>query len=601
MMSLRGETHNYVLEKLPVELPQIQISEQLDFQAIVVKTLENFPRLIDEDFTDNAVWRDSMALSGTFRTFYSGKSITTAWQELCRHADIQTLKLNPSSVRIIKTPANNQWLSAEFNFVVMGIPSRECIGSVSLIPTRENEWKIWMMTTVLDQLIGHPRVDQLTPDMQDAPGQSQHDVVRSDKSDYFDVVIVGAGQAGLAVAGRVKALNVSYVVIDKMQKIGDNWLLRYDSTRLHTPREFAHLPFKRTFPPTFQEYLDKYDISNGFKQWVREYKINVQLSTSLENGTWDEKRELYTLKINRNGKEATFTCRHVVMATGGYGPHIYYPKYENEERFKGIILHSSNYRNMSQWKGKNGIVIGSANTAHDIVDDMEKAGFKSVTMVQRGTTYVLPVEQFKKFSDILGSYNSDIPTEVADRLSYSTPWAVSRLYTRSFLHHLASQEPERFESLERAGFNTERYGDLTYQLTVRRGGHYIDVGCSSKIARGLIKMKSTSPPTEYTEQGLKFADGSHVEADVVVFATGFSGNMREVVEATFGSQTAQKTDLLWGLDDEGELRGAFKPTGQPGLWYAAGTLGHTRWGSRFIALQIRADLDGTPFPVYNGK
>jgi len=56
------------------------------------------------------------------------------------------------------------------------------------------------------------------------------------------------------------------------------------------------------------------------------------------------------------------------------------------------------------------------------------------------------------------------------------------------LHDLASKEPQRFEELSKSGFNVERYGDLTYQLTVRRGGHYIDVGTSAKIAKGLVSI-----------------------------------------------------------------------------------------------------------------
>lgn len=68
----------------------------------------------------------------------------------------------------------------------------------------------------------------------------------------------------------------------------------------------------------------------------------------------------------------------------------------------------------------------------------------------------------------------------------------------------------------------------------------------------------------YTEDGLEFSDGSHLKADVIVFATGFAGNMRDVVREIFGSEVADVVEDFWGLNSEGELRGAFKPSGREG-------------------------------------
>lgn len=64
---------------------------------------------------------------------------------------------------------------------------------------------------------------------------------------------------------------------------------------------------------------------------------------------------------------------------------------------------------------------------------------------------------------------------------------------------------------------------------------------------------------KYTGTGLLFADGSHIAADVIVFATGFYGNLRDTVEELFGPEVATRGGIFWGLDDEGELKGAFKP------------------------------------------
>lgn len=66
----------------------------------------------------------------------------------------------------------------------------------------------------------------------------------------------------------------------------------------------------------------------------------------------------------------------------------------------------------------------------------------------------------------------------------------------------------------------------------------------------------------YSEEGLLFSDGNELKADVIVFATGFSGNLRQVVADTFGYSVADQLDDFWGMDIEGETNGAFKPSGR---------------------------------------
>jgi hypothetical protein len=75
-------------------------------------------------------------------------------------------------------------------------------------------------------------------------------------------------------------------------------------------------------------------------------------------------------------------------------------------------------------------------------------------------------------------------------------------------------------------------------------------------------MKSGAAPIVYYEDGLEFSDGSRLEADVIVFATGFERNFRENVRELFGDEVADVADDFWGLDHEGELKGAFRPMGR---------------------------------------
>jgi hypothetical protein len=80
-----------------------------------------------------------------------------------------------------------------------------------------------------------------------------------------------------------------------------------------------------------------------------------------------------------------------------------------------------------------------------------------------------------------------VPTEVADRMYFSGPAALGRILSTTTLQGRAAQEPERFEALERVGFQLDKQGDMFYYLFQRFGGHYMDVGTSAKISKGLVR------------------------------------------------------------------------------------------------------------------
>lgn len=89
------------------------------------------------------------------------------------------------------------------------------------------------------------------------------------------------------------------------------------------------------------------------------------------------------------------------------------------------------------------------------------------------------------------AYNAVVPTELADRMYFSSPAVLGRIMSQTTLLGHAAQQPERFEALERAGFRLDKQGDMFYYLFQRFGGHYMDVGASAKISKGLVRYVST--------------------------------------------------------------------------------------------------------------
>jgi phosphoglycerate dehydrogenase-like enzyme len=90
---------------------------------------------------------------------------------------------------------------------------------------------VWLLSTVLEQIKGHPSCDILEPEPETESAIPKTLCLEIQELSTFDCVIVGAGMAGLSVAGRLKALGVSYIILEQNDHIGDNWINRYDSAR----------------------------------------------------------------------------------------------------------------------------------------------------------------------------------------------------------------------------------------------------------------------------------------------------------------------------------------------------------------------------------
>ncbi|KAL4922095.1 hypothetical protein BDW62DRAFT_197331 [Aspergillus aurantiobrunneus] len=125
------------------------------------------------------------------------------------------------------------------------------------------------------------------------------------------------------------------------------------------------------------------------------------------------------------------------------------------------------------------------------------------------------------------------------------------------------------------------------RAVVRGGGYYIDVGASQLIIDGHIKIKQGVEISQVLADGLRFADGTELEADEIVLATGYQ-NMRTQTRRLFGDETADSVDDVWGFDQKSEMRGIWRPSGHRGLWFMGGNLAISRYYSRILALQIKA-------------
>lgn len=214
-------------------------------------------------------------------------------------------------------------------------------------------------------------------------------------------------------------------------------------------------------------------------------------------------------------------------------------------------------------------------------------------MVQRSSTCVVSSASILEGNRGLFEEGGP-PTEDADLAAWSAPMEVLKAVYLEKTRTQQVEDGETLAGLTKAGFKVDRGPDecgLTIKYFQRGGGYYIDVGASQLIIDGKIKVKQGQEVAEILPQGLRFADGEELEADEVVFATGYQ-NMRTQARGIFGDEIADRLGDVWGIGEDGEFRHLWRHSGHPGFWYHGGNLAICRYFSKVLALQIKAQLEG---------
>ncbi|KAH9949722.1 hypothetical protein B0H21DRAFT_777134 [Amylocystis lapponica] len=549
-------------------------------------------------FVEDAFWRDILSLTWDFRTFDGASKIRQFLTDRLPATHPNAFKLG-EFVRLQQPAPDLAWIIGMFEFETdVGLAT----GVFRLVPTASGEWKAHTLFTNLEDLKGFPEKSGALRSRRSHPGnewlaERLRDVAFANTDPA--VIIIGAGHSGLEVAARLKYLDVPALAIERNARIGDGWRNRYDSLCMHWPVWFDHMPYI-PFPPTWPVYTPGLKMADWLEFYASALELNVWLSSTVLNaaptpsGKWD------VLVRRADGSERVFHVNHVVFAVGvgDAVPHV--PVIPGTELYQGSTYHSTHYKNHKPFIGKKVIVVGTGNSAHDVASDLARHDI-DVTMFQRGSTYVMNLDKQWKF---LGGplYSEGAPpTYVADRLYHSMPHPLQEngMAQRS-TKAIAAADKELLDKLNAVGFRTHlgvKDAGILLQLKVRSGGHYFDIGGSQLIIDGKIKIKNDSQIAAYTATGLAFDNGSTLDADAIVFATG-GAELKESTRAVLGDVT-DSLKPLWKLDEEGELRGVWRDLGIPGLYYMFGSLQMARFHSKHVALQIKAAEEGIMGPRYS--
>jgi len=304
-------------------------------------------------------------------------------------------------------------------------------------------------------------------------------------------LIVGAGPAGLAVAGRLRQTDLDFEVIEKSDRVGDAWHRHYDRLRLHTVKHLSHLP-GLAFPEHYPRYVPRQELAEYYADYARTFSIEpifreAAAAIARSDVGW----------VTKTGTGSELRSDHVVIATGlNRVPHC--PTYPGEEGFGGQLIHSREYRDPSPFAGQSVLVVGMGNTGAEIALDLSEAGVDTTISV-RGPVNIVP-------RDVLGR-----PTQLTARMLARFPIGLG----------------DRLGSLLRSMTvgDLSRYGIATPELPplaqLREFGKtpVIDIGTVNRIKTGQIAVR---PAIDHLEAGsVVFSDHREGRFDTVIFATGY--------------------------------------------------------------------------------
>jgi dimethylaniline monooxygenase (N-oxide forming) len=348
--------------------------------------------------------------------------------------------------------------------------------------------------------------------------------VENDFSNVKKVGIVGGGVAGLQVARALSKIGKECVIFEKSDNVGGVWRANYADFGLQVPKElyeFPEFPYPsgeqwEKFPPgpQVQKYIESYANHFDLKKMIR-FKTGVH---AIESKGAAGGRGYKICFGQQGGEPQEEEFDFVVVATGMYGwpPHI--PTVRGQDQFKGQIAHSCTFQDATVCKGKKVVVVGGGKSAIDNAVAAAKHGEKS-TLVYRSPHWPVPRYLLDLVPFKWGTYSR------FGHFMLPTHYEVSNLawYMHSLLTPIKWTWWRIVELMFRFQFRlpSEMVPKTPIEVDVFTGGQILTYEFRDMLKKGEVDAKKGSLE-KMTEKSVILQDGTEIEADVVVFGTGFT-------------------------------------------------------------------------------
>ncbi|OBA71705.1 FAD-containing monooxygenase EthA [Mycobacterium sp. 1554424.7] len=362
--------------------------------------------------------------------------------------------------------------------------------------------------------------------------------MRSRHIEQVDVLIVGAGISGIGAAYYLKreVPAKSFVILEARGSTGGTWdLFRYPGIRSDSDLQ--------TFGYEFKPWRDEDSIASAEKvlAYLRESAAengideHIRVNHKVVGAAWSTDEARWLVDVDRTDTNVRVQISaNWIFCAGGYYRYDegYTPHFEGRDRYKGQIVHPQHWPEDLDYAGKKVVVIGSGATAVTLVPAMAEAA-DHVTMLQRSPTYILPVPAKDAVANalqkVLGAERGFAAARRKNIAQQQFIWRACQRYPRAarkVLRHLnAKQLPD--------GYPVDVHFNPTYNPWDQRLCAVPDGDLFAAIRNGSASVV-TDRILGFTETGIQLASGQHLEADIIVTATGLNlqlfGGMSLIVD-----------------------------------------------------------------------
>ena len=343
-------------------------------------------------------------------------------------------------------------------------------------------------------------------------------------SEHVDVVLVGAGLSGIGAAYHLQTMSPdrSYVILEGRDGLGGTWdLFKYPGIRsdsdMHT-LGFSFKPWTEAKSiadgPSILQYLKQTVAQFGIEKNIRYGQLVTQAQWSTDDAQWT-----VTSTNKATGASSIVTCSFLFMCSGYYSyKKGHTPEFTGRERFTGTVVHPQSWPTDLDYAGKRVVVIGSGATAVTIVPSMaDKAAH--VTMLQRSPTYMVSRPDHDVMANRLRKV---LPPKVAYSLTrFKNTWRQQLVYNKT------RTDPDKVKQLLLGGVKMELGAD--YDIAKHFTPAYnpwdqrLCLVPNGDFFRSMREGKAsvvTDHITSFTETGIQLASGEHLDADIIITATG---------------------------------------------------------------------------------
>ncbi|MFE1749593.1 flavin-containing monooxygenase [Streptomyces anandii] len=347
------------------------------------------------------------------------------------------------------------------------------------------------------------------------------------------VYVIGGGPGGLAAAYALRARGIRAVVLERSDRVGASWRGHYDRLRLHTTRRLSALP-GLPMPRRFGRWVARDDVVRYLEKYGEHHQLEIVTGVEVSRVERTADGTGWLLRAS-GGRELTGGA--VVVATGhNHTPRV--PDWPGRDTYSGEFLHASAYRNPGPYAGRDVLVVGVGNTGAEIAVDLVEGGAARVRLAVRTAPHIVRRSTAGWAAQYTGVLCRRLPVALVDRLA--------RPLARLSVPDLSAHGLPRPDT---GLYSRVNEGSIPVQ----------DVGLIDAVRRGRVEVVAAVDGFE--DGKVVLADGSRIEPDAVIAATGYV----RALEGLVGH--------LGVLDPRGRpsVHGAHTPPGAPGLYFTGFT------------------------------